>query len=377
MGVLEGIKIIELVGLGPGPFAGMMLADMGAEVIVIDRMEKGSAPAFPIDLNRRGKKSIILDLKSEQGRDIFLDICADADALLEGYRPGVMEKMGLGPDICLERNPKLVYGRMTGWGQTGPLAQSAGHDLNYIALSGALHSMGMKNQSPFVPLNLIGDYGGGAMMLAFGILCALLECKKSGKGQAVDVSMVEGSSLLMTLFHSLKASDMWVFDRQANFLDGGAHFYDCYECLDGKYISIGAIELPFMKILIEKAGLPKSWIDGHMDPTKWPDRKKIMVALFKEKSQSDWCDLLEGTDACFAPVLPFWEAHLHPHNDHRKSFIEKEGIMQPAPAPRFSRTKGNIKWGPVKAGHHSQEILANLGLNEREINRLQETKVIG
>ncbi|MCF6216332.1 MAG: CoA transferase [Emcibacter sp.] len=376
MGALDGIKIIELVGLGPGPFAGMMLADMGAEVIAIDRLERGAAPRLAVDLNRRGKKSIILDLKSGEGREIFFKLCRTADGLIEGFRPGVMEKLGLGPDDCAVHNPKLVYGRMTGWGQHGPLAQAAGHDLNYIALSGALHAMGHKDQPPMVPLNLVGDYGGGAMMLAFGLLCALLEAQKSGTGQVVDASMVEGSSLLMTLFHSLKASGMWQPERQANLLDGAAPFYDCYQCRDGLYISIGAIELPFMGQLVDKAGLPTHWLESHMNTREWPARKKIMAALFMERRQQEWCDLLEGTDACFAPVLPFWQAKDHRHNIARNSFIDVEGINQPAPAPRFSRTGGQVKWGPVTEGQHSQEILSALGMDNEEISRMMEQKIV-
>ncbi len=377
MGALTGIRIIELVGLGPGPFAGMLLADMGAEVIAVDRLDTPDVPALPVDVNRRGKKSVILDLKSEPGREIFLKLCETADALFEGYRPGVMEKLGLGPEICHARNPRLVYARMTGWGQDGPLAGCAGHDITYIALSGALHAMGPGDRPPTVPLNLIGDYGGGGMMLAFGLVCALLEARNSGKGQVLDVSMVEGSSLLMSVFHALMASKMWTPARGSNLLDGGAPFYDCYETRDGKYIALGAIERPFMKVLIEKAGLPEDWLDDHMVPTRWTKRKEELTRLFKTRDQKDWCEMLEGSDACFAPVLPFWEAPEHPHNKSRGSFINIDGLLQPAPTPKFSRTPGSVRWGPVTPGQHSSEILTELGLTQNEIERMLKQRVVG
>lgn len=362
MGPLENIRIIEMAGIGPGPFAGMMFADMGAQVIVIDRLGDTQTPTFKVDINRRGKKSIILDLNSDQDRDILLQIIEKSDALFEGFRPGVMEKHDLGPDECLKRNPKLVYGRMTGWGQDGPLAGAAGHDINYIALSGALYSMGRAGQPPEIPLNLIGDYGGGAMMLVSGMLAALLESRTSGKGQVVDVSMVEGSSLLMSLFHSLKASGLWSGERGNNFLDGGTHFYGTYETSDGKYISLGAVEKPFMKIFMEKAGLEEKWLENHMNSERWEDLKKDLRQIFKSKSQKEWCDLLEGTDACFAPVLPFWQASDHPHNQARGSFIDVDGISQPAPAPRFSRTQGTVQHGPVTADADRKSIFEELGI---------------
>lgn len=362
MGPLQGIRILELVGLGPAPFAGMMLADMGAEVIAVDRLEAGDAPTLKVDINRRGKRSIILDLKAEKDRDIFLKLCETSDALIEGFRPGVMEKLGLGPDVCLERNPKLIYGRMTGWGQDGPLSKAAGHDINYIALSGALYSMGDKDTPPSVPLNLVGDYGGGGMMLAFGLVSALLESKSSGKGQVVDVSMVEGSSLLMSVFHSLKASGLWVEARGVNLLDGAAHFYGTYETSDGEYISLGALEISFMRILVDKAGLDADFLKDHANPAKWKGLRQKLETLFKSRSQQQWCDLLEGSDACFAPVLPFWQAADHPHNIARNSFIEVDGLSQPAPSPRFSRTAPEVIHGPIEAGQDTEEILKELGL---------------
>jgi alpha-methylacyl-CoA racemase len=336
-GPLAGLKVIEMVGLGPGPFAGMLLADMGAEVIAVER-PGGVSINLPHDICRRGKTRIELDVKTRQGRAAVLDYITNADVLIEGNRPGVMERLGLGPEDCWKANPRLVYGRMTGWGQDGPLAQAAGHDLNYIALAGALHPMGDPDSAPPVPLNLVGDYGGGAMFLAFGVMAAVYEAQTSGKGQVVDAAMVDGASLMMSMFHSLRASGWWTEARGANFLDGGAHFYGNYICADGKYISLGAIELPFMKVLVDKAGLPADWLDKHMDATAWPELKAELTRLIASRTQAEWCDLLEGSDACFAPVLPFWEAPDHPHALARRAFITREGVIEPAPAPRFSRT---------------------------------------
>lgn len=337
-GPLAGLSVVEMVGLGPGPFAGMLLADMGATVIAVDR-PGGVSINLVHDICRRGKTFVELDVKTPEGHAAVMDHIATADVLIEGNRPGVMERLKLGPDDCFARNKRLVYGRMTGWGQTGPLAHAAGHDLNYIALAGALHPMGNADSPPPVPMNLVGDYGGGAMFLAFGILAAVYEAQKSGQGQVVDAAMVDGASLMMSMFHSLKASDWWVPERQANFLDGAAHFYGCYACSDGKFVSIGAIEVPFMAVLIEKAGLPEIWLDRHMDRAAWPVLRAEMTALFAMKPQDEWCALLEGSDACFAPVLPFWEAHKHPHAVARQAFITRDGVIEPAPAPRFSRSK--------------------------------------
>jgi alpha-methylacyl-CoA racemase len=360
MGPLSGYRIVEVVGIGPGPFAGMMFADMGAEVIAVDR--PGGGTMLPVDINRRGKRSIELDLKSESGKNAFLRLCETADALFEGYRPGVMEKLGLGPDDVAAVNPKLVYGRMTGWGQTGPLANTAGHDINYIALSGALHAVGPKDGPPTVPLNLMADYGGGGMMLAFGLVCALLEAQKSGKGQTIDVSMVEGSSALMSLFHSLKASGLWAERRGVNMLDGGAHFYGTFETADGEFVSLGAIEPQFMQVFIEKTGLDATWMQNHMNPAEWPRLKEELTGLFKTKTSAEWQELLGGTDACFTPILPFWEAYTHPQNAARNSFVEIDGLMQPAPTPKFSRTEPEINGGPAKKGADTSDILTELGL---------------
>ncbi len=361
MGPLSGYRIIEVVGIGPGPFAGMMFADMGAEVIAVDRAGSDLL-ALEVDVNRRGKRSIELDLKSEDGKTTFLRLCETADALFEGFRPGVMEKLGLGPDAVAAVNPKLVYGRMTGWGQTGPLAKTAGHDINYIALSGALHAIGPAGSPPTAPLNLVGDYGGGAMMLAFGLVCALLEAGRSGKGQVIDVSMVEGTSALMSLFHSLMANHRWAPMRGVNLLDGGAHFYGTFETADGEFVSFGAIEPQFMQVFIDKTGLDATWMQNHMNPAEWPRLKAELAALFKTKTSAQWQALLDGTDACFAPVVPFWEAHLHPHNVARESFVEIDGLIQPAPTPKFSRTPPEVPGSPAKKGADTNAILKELGL---------------
>lgn len=343
MGPLAGYKIIEIVGLGPGPFAGMMLADMGAELTAIARPGPRTLGDMKHDINRRGKTFLEIDLKTENGRAEALALIAEADALIEGARPGVMERLGLGPVECFECNQRLVYGRMTGWGQDGPLSQAAGHDLNYASLAGAIYSMGKQDQPPPVPLNLVADYGGGGMFLAFGVVCALLEASKSGKGQVVDASMVEGASLMMSLFHSLRASGMWNDKRGHNFLDGGAHFYNNYETSDGKYISLGAIEPQFAAEFANLTGLDQQILAEHMNPQSWPQLHGLLTNLFLTKSQDEWCALLEGSDACFAPVLPFWEAHRHAHNQARASFVELDGIIQPAPTPRFSRTPAKLR----------------------------------
>ncbi len=362
MGPLAGYRIIEVVGIGPGPFAGMMFADMGADVIAVDRAGQ-DAGILSVDINRRGKRSIALDLKSPKDREIFLKLCETADALFEGFRPGVMEKLDLGPDDIAAINPKLIYGRLTGWGQTGPLSDTAGHDINYIALSGALHAMGPKDAPPTAPLNLVADYGGGGMMMAFGLVCALLEAQKSGRGQTIDVSMVEGSSALMSIFHSLKASGMWAPARGVNLLDGGAHFYGTFETSDGKYASFGAIEPQFMQVFIEKIGLDTTWMNKHMDPAEWPALRLELEEIFKSKTLAEWEGLLTGSDACFAPIIPFWEAHEHPHNQERDSFIKVDGVRQPAPTPKFSRTVAEVKNSPARRGQDTDAILKELGIN--------------
>ncbi len=356
MGPLHGLKVIEIAGLGPGPFCGMMLADMGADVVCIER--KSPAMLNPMtDCARRGKRSIVLDLKSPEGRASLLALVEKADVLFEGFRPGVMEKVGLGPEDCLAVNPRLVYGRMTGWGQDGPLARVAGHDINYISLTGSLHSIGRQGEKPVLPLNLVGDYGGGAMFLAFGVVCAVLEARQSGKGQVVDAAMTDGSAALMTLFHSLDADGRWNPKRESNIIDGGAHFYDVYETSDGKYVSIGSIEPQFYELLLEKTGLDASEFQDQMNTERWPELKRKLEAVFMTRTRDEWCELMEGSDVCFAPVLDFHEAPRHPHNVARKTYIELGGVTQPAPAPRFSRTAPEAPHPPREPGSDGEAIL--------------------
>jgi alpha-methylacyl-CoA racemase len=363
VGPLKGLKIIEVSAIGPGPFCGMVLADMGADVVCIDRSSKPILkPAT--DCFRRGKRSIVLDLKSPEGCELFMRLIENADAVFEGYRPGVMERLGLGPDACLAVNPRLVYGRMTGWGQTGPLSQAAGHDINYISLTGSLHAIGRRGEKPVPPLNVIGDFGGGAMFLAFGMVCALLEVQKSGKGQVVDAAMTDGSALLMSLFHTFKAQGLWNPGRGSNMLDGGAHFYDVYETRDGKFVSIGSFEPRFYELLMEKTGLDAMEFADQHNAERWPEYKRKLEAVFKTRSRDDWCELMEGTDVCFAPVLDISEAPLHPQNLARNTFIDVGGMTQPAPAPRFSRTKPEVAFPAHEPGVDRDTVLKDWGLFE-------------
>ena len=353
----------------------MVLADLGAEVIRIDRASAAGTGSREEPANR-GKKSIAVDLKSEKGVEIVLKLVENSDAIFEGFRPGVMERLGLGPEICQARNEKIVYGRMTGWGQTGPLANAAGHDINYIALSGALAAIGRDDSPPVPPLNLIGDFGGGGMLLALGLVSALLESKSSGKGQVVDAAMTDGSSLLMTMMYSMHQSGFWNLERQTNLLDGAAHFYDTYKCKDGKFISLGSIEPQFYALLCEKAELSQAEFGEQMKRETWKSKKERLCEIFLTKTRDEWCDLMEGTDVCFAPVLDMSEAPKHPHNVARKTFIELEGVTQPAPAPRFNRTENDITLPPAIAGEHSKEVLHSLGLEEEEIENLFEIGAI-
>ncbi len=378
-GPLQGLKIVEMVGIGPGPFCAMMLADQGAEVIRIH--SKGSRGTLPIqgtpnDVLARGRKSMAIDLKKPGAKEAVLHLIGQADALIEGFRPGVMERLGLGPDVCLAANPKLVFGRMTGWGQTGPLAHAAGHDLNYIALSGALQAIGPKDGKPVVPLNLIGDFGGGGLLLAFGMLAALLEARQSGKGQVVDAAMTDGAALLSAMFYGFKASGFWSNKRSSNLLDGAAHFYDTYECADGKYVAIGSIEPQFYALLLEKTGITDPAFQQQMNAKDWPNLKAKLAAVIKEKSRAAWCTIMEGTDICFAPVLDWDEAPQHPHNKARETFVEIGGVVQPAPAPRFSRTKSETPASPVKNDANTMEILTNWGIAAETISKLQESGAI-
>lgn len=380
MGPLSGFRIIELAGIGPGPFCGMMLSDMGAEVIRVDRVRSGQArPAGSRrgqDILARGRRSIALDLKSPQGKEVVLKLCEGSDGLFEGFRPGVTERLGLGPQDCMGRNEKLVYGRMTGWGQEGPMSQAAGHDINYIALAGALHAIGRKGDRPVPPLNLVGDFGGGGMLLAFGLVCGLLEAQKSGKGQVVDAAMVDGAAALMAMFFSMRSAGSFKEERGTNMLDSGSHFYDTYETSDGKYISLGSIEPQFYALLVEKAGLDAEKFSTQMDQSKWPEYKEILVDVFLAKSRDEWCEIMEGTDVCFAPVLAISEVAEHPHNKARSTFIDIDGVVQPAPAPRFSRNQVEVRNASRSPGEDSKSILADIGMSADEISDLLERGVV-
>jgi len=374
MGPLSGFRIIELAGIGPGPFCGMMLSDMGAEVIRVDRA--ATSNRRNIDVLNRGRKSIAVDLKSPAGKELVLKLCESADGLFEGFRPGVTERLGLGPDECLARNEKLVYGRMTGWGQDGPMANAAGHDINYIALSGALSAIGPKDGKPVPPLNLVGDFGGGGMLLAFGMVCGMLETQKSGKGQVIDSAMVDGAATLMSMFFTMRAAGMWKDERASNMLDGGAHFYDTYETGDGGYISLGSIEPQFYALLVEKAGLDADEFSAQHDQARWPELKNKLTAVFKTKTRSEWCEIMEGSDVCFAPVLGLGEVADHPHNKARATFVEMDGVVQPAPSPRFSRTEVSLSHSSRLPGQDSREVLQGAGLSDSEIDELVSQKVV-
>ncbi len=375
MGPLHGIRIIELAGIGPGPFCGMMLSDMGAEVIRVDRLAPG-APA-PKDVLARNRRSIGVDLKSPEGVETVLKMVETADALFEGFRPGVTERLGLGPEDCRARNEKLVYGRMTGWGQEGPMAQAAGHDINYIGLSGALHAIGRPGEKPVPPLNLVGDFGGGGMLLAYGLVCGLLEAQKSGKGQVVDAAMVDGAASLMAMFFTMAAANRFNPERGTNLLDGGAHFYDTYETSDGKAICIGSIEPQFYALLVEHAGLDAERFSAQMDASQWPAFKAELTEVFKSKTQAEWCDIMEGTDVCFAPVLSIYEAPEHPHNKARNTFVEVDGIVQPAPSPRFSRTVPEVQHAAPPPGADTEAVLSDCGFSADEVASLKEAGVVG
>jgi alpha-methylacyl-CoA racemase len=364
-GPLAGYKIIEIAGIGPGPFAAMMLSDMGAEVVRVERVQAvRDSASSNWDVMQRGRKNVAIDLKHADGVEALLQLVDRADALIEGFRPGVMERLGVGPDVCLARNKKLVFGRMTGWGQDGPYANSAGHDINYIALAGALAHFGRAGEAPVPPLNMVGDFGGGGMLLAYGVVCALLEAQRSGSGQVVDASMVDGSAILMSMFWGFKNIGLHNENaRGTNMLDTGAHFYDVYKCSDGKFVSIGSIEPQFYAQLLQLTGLASdAEFANQQDRTIWPKLKQRLTDVFATKSQAQWCQIMEGTDVCFAPVLTMSEAAKHPHNVARQTFIEVNGVAQPAPAPRFSRTNATVSHGPVVAGENTREVLQSWGV---------------
>lgn len=366
-GPLSGLKIVEFAGIGPGPFCGMLLSDLGADVVRIDR--KGGKDAR--EIYERGRRSIALDLKKPAAVEACLRLIESADALFEGFRPGVMERLGLGPEIALARNPKVVYGRMTGWGQTGPLAHAAGHDINYIALTGALHAIGTTDK-PTPPLNVVGDFGGGSLYLALGLLAGVLHARETGQGQVIDCAITEGAASLMTLFHGLKANGRWSEGRASNSLDGGAHFYNTYRCADGEWISVGSIEPQFYAILRDKLQLSDPEFDLQMDRPHWPSLREKLAAIVSTRTRADWCALLESTDACFAPVLSLDEAPKHPHNAARGSFVEVGGLVQPGPAPRFSATPGRVQGPPPALGAHTETALKDWGFSEADVALLQE-----
>ena len=373
MGPLTGYRVIEFAGIGPGPMCAMLLSDMGADVLRIDRTSAaglGISMRTKFDLLNRGRRSVAFDLKKAEAIDAVMRLVEKADALIEGFRPGVMERLGLSPDQCLARNPRLVFGRMTGWGQEGPLAEAAGHDINYIALTGALHSIGRTGDRPLPPLNLVGDFGGGALYLALGVVAALLEAQKSGKGQVVDAAMVDGASSLMTAIYGIKAAGMWTNHRGENLLDTGAHFYEVYETRDGKFVSIGSIEAKFYEELLDLSGLKGQELPNQMDRSAWPALKEQLTKIFKSKTRDEWCKIMERSDVCFAPVLSMEEAPKHPHNRHRGTFVEVEGVVQPGPAPRFSRTPGKVQRPPASPGEHSEEALRDWGFSSVELEKL-------
>ena len=379
MGPLSGIRIIEIAGIGPGPFCGMMLADHGAEVIRVDR-----APAAPAlfgapekDVLNRSRTGIGVNLKDPEGTALVRRLCRSADGLIEGFRPGVMERLGLGPDVLLNDNPKLVYGRMTGWGQSGPYSHTAGHDINYIALSGALHAIGRAGEKPLPPINLVGDFGGGGMMLAFGMVAALLKARESGTGQVVDCAMTEGSAVLMSMMYSMRSSGHWSDERGSNIIDSGAHFYDTYETSDGEFISLGAVEPQFYRQLLELLGLSNDdEFRAQMDQRRWPRLKDRLTVLFKTRTRDEWCGVFEGTDACFAPVMSMSEAPAHAHNAARKAFLEIDGVVQPAPAPRYSATPTHAPTAMMSGETVTAKLLGDIGYSANEVAKMRSTGII-
>jgi alpha-methylacyl-CoA racemase len=390
MGPLAGVRVIELAGMGPGPFAAMMLADMGADVIRLDRFAgdgelpdterrvRGHDPSRYV--MHRGRRSVAVDLKHPRAGELVLRLVEHADALIEGFRPGVAERLGLSPDTCLARNPRLVYGRMTGWGQDGPLASRAGHDINYIALSGALANFARAGQPPVPPVNLVGDMGGGGLMLAFGVVCAVLHARRSGQGhggQVVDAAIVDGSAALTAMLYGLRAQGRWSDTPGANFADTGAPYYDVYQTADGRHVVVGAIEPRFYNVLLRHLGLPPEDERQQNDQAAWPEKKRLFARIFRTRSRDEWAEVFAGTDACVTPVLTLDEAARHPHNQARGTFAELDGITQPAPAPRFSATRPGLTRRPPRPGEHTAEVLAELGFEPGEIAGYRDAKVIG
>jgi alpha-methylacyl-CoA racemase len=379
-GPLAGIRVIEFAGIGPAPMCGMLLSDMGAEVLRLDRLEQtdlGVPRPYHLDLANRGKHSLAVDLKQPEGIALARELVAKADVLVEGFRPGTMERLGLGPDECLALNPKLVYGRVTGFGQDGPLARAAGHDLNYIALAGALHAIGREGAPPTPPLNLLGDYAGGTMFLAWGIACALIEAQRSGQGQVVDAAMVDGVAVLMTALYGLLGGNLHNGPRGTNTLDSGAPFYEAFECADGRYVSVAPIEHRFRDVLIAKLGPEAGGLPDLDDRSRWPQAKAQLAAIFRKRTRRDWCELLEGSDACFAPVLDPLEAPAHPHNRARGTYVEIDGVVQGMPAPRFSRTPPEAPRGPEKPGASGGELAVDWGIPAERLGALVSARVVG
>ncbi len=378
MGPLAGIRLIEVAGIGPGPLAAMMLGDLGADVIRVDRVRPGGLelvrePRFQV--HQRSRRSIAVDLQKPGGAEVVLRLAERADGLMEPFRPGVAERLGIGPDACLARNPRLVYGRMTGWGQNGPLAKAAGHDINYIALVGALHAIGTP-ETPVPPLNLVGDYGGGGMLLAFGMVCGLLETSRSGRGQVIDAAMVDGAALLMGAAFGMHAAGLWSDARGENMLDGGAHFYGVFETKDGKHVAIGSIEPQFYKLLLEKTELSAAELPPQLDRAAWPAMRARLAAIFRTRTREEWCAAMEGSDVCFAPVLSMTEAPRHPHAEAREAFVDIDGVAQPAPAPRFSRTPPEARVAPSR-GADTDAVLLGAGFSEAEVAELRGAGVVG
>jgi alpha-methylacyl-CoA racemase len=376
VGPLEGVKVIELGGIGPGPFAGLLLSDMGAEVVRVDRAQSLGRPTGTDRVTSRGRRAVAVDLKNPDGVGCVLRMVERADALIDPFRPGVLERLGVGPDACLARNPRLVYGRMTGWGQDGPLAHAAGHDINYISLAGALAHFARKDGQPTPPLNLVGDYGGGGMFLAFGIVCGILEARSSGLGQVIDAAMVDGAAVLMAAIWGFRNSGLWNEEPGVNLLDTGAAYYDTYATSDGKWVSLGAIEDQFFAEFLERVGIDASEFPNRSGREAWPKMHERFTALFRTKTRDEWCELLEGTDVCFAPVLPMSEAKEHPHIAARGTIVEEHGMPQPAPAPRFSRTPGGIQGPASVAGEHTDATLGDWGFTADEIAALHESGAV-